>query len=214
MRMDQSKNDYLAAEQRADYEWCWQKLLSTLNKYRATPAASRRRAQRLWSELAWPADNKIRSFHTIFRRAMMACERHHVERSEHDVVLKYLDLLPSETALYLEDPLRRPSEGWKPDDMMKACEDFYELREVYSANRNDGMLRHGGRNRATWANDDKMMKVPLGQRAPPLHPSAGGGGGGGGGGPATCGKCGGKQHLHEKCPNTTASQDKAWLKKP
>ena len=125
--------------------------------------------------------------------------------------MKYLDSIPAEAALYLEDPMRAPVNGWKPDDLMAATEAFFELREVYTNTGGGGMARPGGRNRATWANDRKQMGTPLGLRAPP--DSLGGAGGGGGGG-NTCGKCKGSSHGHEKCPNVTAAQDASWAKKP
>ena len=61
MRMDQRQLDYLEAEQRVDYEYCWKKLLATLNLYRVAPAASRRKAHQLWRDLAWPSDGKVHS---------------------------------------------------------------------------------------------------------------------------------------------------------
>ena len=50
MRLDQRRMDYKAAEQRGDYEFCWQMLLETLWKYEASLAARRRRAETLWRD--------------------------------------------------------------------------------------------------------------------------------------------------------------------
>ena len=88
---------------------------------------------------------------------MMACQRNHISRSEHEIVLKYLDLIPSETAIYLEDSLRVPKIGWTPNLLMKAHDEYSELREVYSSPATGGGMN---RNRATWNNDRKMMNTP------------------------------------------------------
>ena len=89
MRLDQRRLDYKQAEQRGDYEFCWQMLLETLWKYEASPAARRRRAETLWRDLAWPADGQIRSFHLLMRRARMAREKNHIPVTEHELQMKY-----------------------------------------------------------------------------------------------------------------------------
>ena len=93
--------------------------------------------------------------------------------------MKYLDLIPSECAVHLEDKLRRPPEGWTHEQMMKEMEDYFEVRTVYGGSGEGGMPRN--RNRATWANDAKMMRTPLSLQAPPQKNYSRPGGGGGGG---------------------------------
>ena len=93
-----------------NYEGCLRMLAATLQKYAVPPARARRKAQALWSELAWPQEG-IKAFYTFLRQALMACERQHVAKPEYDVVLRYLELIPRDAALYLEDPLRVPKPG-------------------------------------------------------------------------------------------------------
>ena len=82
-----------------ELESCWQMLLTTLRSYAVPPATALRNAQKLWRNWAWPSDNTIQSFHTLLRRTLMACERNHIPKAEHEVVLRYLELLPTECAL-------------------------------------------------------------------------------------------------------------------
>ena len=91
-----------------DFAGCWAMLMDTLNKYVVPPARAGRKAQAMWSDLAWPQDGGIRAFHTSLRQALMACDRQNVAKAEHDVIMRYLELIPRECAIYLEDPLRVP----------------------------------------------------------------------------------------------------------
>ena len=128
-------------EAASNYEGCFSMLVNTLRKYSVPPARARRRAQALWSELAWPSEG-IKAFHTLLRQALMACERQHVAKPEHDVVLRYLELVPRDAALYLEDPLRVPKpEGWTLEPLMATAEEYYDLRLAYPT-KEDGFRRN------------------------------------------------------------------------
>ena len=222
MRLDQQTKEYRRLEAAGDMESCWRLLLKTLRGYTVPPAVARRKAQSYWSALAWPADNTLASFHTLLRRALMACERNNIPKDDHEVVMRYLELVPSACALHLEDPLRVPADGWKLEGLMRAAEEYFELRKVYSGDGSEGGLqRLAGRQRrqdsgagditqrATWANDKKMLQTPLHANwkspADALsrvdHV------------PGSCGSCGGTGHGRNKCPNVNSAKDNPWQKK-
>ena len=72
----------------------------------------------------------------------MACDRQHVAKSEHDVVMRCLELTPRECAIYLEDPLRVPRPtGWTLEPLMKDVEEHCELRKAYPVKDADGLIR-------------------------------------------------------------------------
>ena len=121
-------------------------LTNTLGKYAVPPARARRRAQAMWSDLAWPHDGGgIKAFHTALRQALMACDRQNVAKAEHDVVMRYLELIPRECAIYLEDPLRVPKPtGWTLEPLLKEAEEYYELRKAYPVKDEDGLIRRPG----------------------------------------------------------------------
>ena len=100
----------------------------------------------------------------------MARERNHIPLTEHELQMKYKDLIPPECAVHLEDKLRQPAGGWTFETMMKEIEEYFEVRVAYSE-RDGGMTRN--RNRATWANDTKMMRAPLSIKAPPQSSTRG-----------------------------------------
>ena len=205
MRLDQQTEEYRRREGNGEYEWCWEFLLATLRRYAISPATARRKAQLLWSSLAWPTDGTLRSFHTLLRRALLACERNRVAKADHEVVLRYLEFIPAECALHLEDPIRAPADGWTLAPLMRAAEDYYELRQAYPSMGDGGLGRSGRGNRqnAVWANDLKMMQTPL-------NPPAPSGGNGGIGQKGSCRKCQGHGHHSAECPNTRASSDSKW----
>ena len=96
----------------------------------------------------------------------MACERNHIELTEHALQMKYLDIIPSECAVHLSDSIRTEhAGGWTFEKMMKEIEDYFEVRTAYEKN-DGGMTRQ--RNRATWANDTKMLRA-AGEGSPPAH---------------------------------------------
>ena len=97
----------------------------------------------------------------------MACERNHIPKAEHEVVLRYLELLPTDCAFYLEDPVRVPREGWRLEPLMAVARAYFELREIYGGTGKAGGLQRQRRQNATWANDKKLMQTPLALRAPP-----------------------------------------------
>ena len=180
-------------------EGCWVLLLRTLRSFAVAPAIARRRAQALWSSLAWPADNSIKSFHTLLRRALVAMERNNIAPTADMAMVKYRDLVPEQLAIHLEDSLRTPyPHGWTLDAMMKEADQYCEIRAIYAKTGDGGMPR--ARNRATWANDQRMMKTPLGLRAPPQA-------GGSHQNPNGCPTGGGTGHQDAQCPNHTARTD-------
>ena len=76
----------------------------------------------------------------------MACDRQNVAKAEHDVVMRYLELIPRECVIYLEDPLRVPKlAGWTLEPLLKEAEEYYELRRAYPVKDEDGLIpRPGG----------------------------------------------------------------------
>ena len=102
MRMDQQSSEYLEAESQGDMERCWLMLLARLNTYRVEPCEARKRAEGLWLGLYWPGD--IETFHTLLRRAVTAMRRVHQSIPDHQIIIKYLELLPRDKAKQLEDP--------------------------------------------------------------------------------------------------------------
>ena len=109
MRLDMSTPDFLQAEQDGNHEECLQILLARLNSYRVDPAEGRRKAEALWNAVHWPGN--IQAFHTLLRRAVTAMKRYHQPLADYQLVIKYLELIPSEKARMREDPLRRPKTG-------------------------------------------------------------------------------------------------------
>jgi len=190
-------------------EACWQILLARLNSYRTEPAEARREAQALWSNLRWPGD--IDGFHTLLRRAVTAMRRVHYPKPDDEIVIRYLELTPTEKAKQLEDPLRRPKNGWTYETLMTASKELFSIDKAYENLGADGLPR-AGRQRAAWANDRKMMQTPLGLRAPPKA-------GGpyfstGPGDQGVCSRCGGSGHKHAQCPNHNSKKESEWNKRP
>ena len=122
--------------------------------------------------------------------------------------MRYLEIIPSEMAIHLEDPLRVPSGGWTQTTLEKAAKDYVSLQKVYRDNTAGGLPK-SQRQRAVWANDRRMMSTPLGltPSVPPkaAQPSAGEGG--------TCTRCGGNGHMKEQCFNSIAAKDPKWAAK-
>ena len=155
MRLDQDTREYKLMEEAGDYQGCWTMLVNTLTKYAVPPARARRRAQAMWNDLTWPQDGGIKTFHIALRQALMACERQNVAKSEHDVVMRYLELIPRECAIYLEDPLRVPQPyGWTIEPLLKEAEEYYELRKAYPV-KEDGLVRRTQRRLRTGPNPNK-----------------------------------------------------------
>ena len=112
MRLDQDTKEYRQMEIEGDYEGCWKMLTNTLNKYAVPPARARRRAQAMWNDLAWPQDGGgIKAFHTSLRQALMACDRQHVAKAEHDVVKTYLGRIPPQNAPFTLGTLCAPQKN-------------------------------------------------------------------------------------------------------
>ena len=89
----------------------------------------------------------------------MACERQRVAKSGSDVVQRYMDLVPRDAALYLEDPLRVPKpEGWTLEPLMAAAEEYYDLRLAYPT-KEDG-FRPTRRNQPS--NSDRQSPQEIG----------------------------------------------------
>ena len=179
-------------------------LLDRLRTFQVEPAVSRRQAQKLWGDLHWPG--QLEQFHTLLRRELAACEKNHIPKQEHDIVLRYLELIPSEYALYLEDPLRVPQGGWTMEPLMKEARDYVSLRATYArGNEGAGLSRQ----RAVWDNNRKLMSTPLGGLT--LSPGVRGQGGSRGAG--VCNTCGGHDHKQNACYNHIAKSDPKWAKK-
>ena len=106
-------------------------LLSRLNTYRVEPAEARRRAELLWSSLYWPGE--IEAFNTLVRRAVTARRRVHMPLQDHEIVLKYLELIPAEKAKMLEDPLRRPPMGWTYEALLTATRELVAIDRAYDS---------------------------------------------------------------------------------
>ena len=152
MRLDTQCQEYLRAERDSNYEFCWEMLLKRLNMYRTEPAEQRRRAESLWSGLYWPGD--IDQFNTLVRRAVTALKKVHCPLPDHMIVLRYLELLPSDKAKMLEDPLRRPAAGWGQEHLISAAKELFSIGKAYDGNSTNGLPRRT--QRAAWANDKKM----------------------------------------------------------
>ena len=211
MRLDQQTAAYISAERAGDMQTCWDILLTRLNAYRVEPAEARRRAEHLWAALYWPGD--LDSFNTLVRRAVLAMRKAHVDLADHTVVFKYLELLPPEKAIALDDPLRRPSMGWTYEGLMAAAKEMFSLEKAYAAASAAGSgIPQRQRQRAAWANDLKMVQAPLGSSTfkSPLARSHGSGGGGV---EDKCSLCNGTGHRNAQCPNHKAKKDEAFNKK-
>ena len=141
MRLDQREDAYRTLEKAGKYQECLDILLNTLDGYRVAPVEARRHAEALWNGLAWP-DN-IESFHTLLRRARTALRKVHQAPPDDMVVMKYLELMPPEKAVALEDPIRRPAVGWTPDTIMAAARGLFKVDDAYSLNAASGQLAIG-----------------------------------------------------------------------
>ena len=125
MRLDQQSEPYLTYERVGQMENCWQVLLARLNRYRIEPSEARRAAEALWNGLYWPGE--IDAFHTLMRRAVTRMRRVHMPLPDHQLVTRYLEPIPREKAVALEDPLRRPSMGWTYGDVKVACKELFSI---------------------------------------------------------------------------------------
>ena len=209
MRMDQQSEEYCRLEKAGDMEACWEMLLARLNSYRTEPAIARRDAEALWSGLYWPGD--LDGLLTLIRRAVTALRKVHFPKAGHDIVIKFLEIIPPDKAIMLDDPIRRPPEGWTSVEVFAACKGFFSIDKAYLGT-GGGLPRGGGnRQRAVWAIDRKMMQTPLGTRNGSKAGSSSGGHGSGGAG--DCGMCSGSGHKDAQCPNHLSKKDKAWSAK-
>ena len=133
MRLDMNTPEYLRAEILGDHEECWLILLARLNSYRVDPAEGRRKAEALWNAVHWPGN--IQGFHTLLRRAVTAMKRYHQPLADHQIVIKYLELIPSEKARMLEDPLRRPKpNGYNCESIMSTAAELFAIGRAYLDN--------------------------------------------------------------------------------
>lgn len=201
MGMNQQTPEYLAHEAAGRMEECWKMLLKRLMQYRLDPVEARRKAEALWRDLHWPPSVEIHVFHTMVRRCVTAMKKVHCPLEDYTIVLKYLELLPARMARALEDPLRRPPDGWISDALMAAASEMFSLERAY-ADGPAGLPRPT--QPAAWANDRPMASTPLGyMKAPPKgvrnesqskHK-----------GP--CKLCGGADHNAAQCPVHVARKD-------
>ena len=126
---------------------------------------------------------------------MRACARQHIPKADHDVVLRYLEMLPPECAIYLEDRLRVPADGWTFTSVQEATLEYFQTRAAYSDNHTGGL-----RQRANWSNDRKQIEgFGAGKPAPTGQ---------------SCHRCKGQGHNANQCPNLRAEQDQAWKGRP
>ena len=230
MRLDQDIKVFKQMEDVGDFAGCWAMLVNTLNKYAVPAARARRKAQAMWSDLAWPQDGGIRAFHTSLRQALMACDRQSVAKAEHDVIMRYLELIPRECAIILEDPLRVPKQhGWTLEPLLKEADEYFEIRKAYPV-KDDGLLRIGAGPQRRVILEPQTAPSPnhlqqaiqqgITRQSPqqvqqgatwdnnremmqaPLTASWK---------PDTkCPQCKGKVHTQEHCPNRWQSTNKAW----
>ena len=161
LRLDQQTPSYRQLELTGDFDGCWEILEKTLRSYSNPPAQRRRRAQAYWSAWQWPADNDIKSFHTLLRRALMACKRNNIPKQDFEVVMRYLELVPQECAIYLEDPLRAPPGGWELGPMMQEAEAYFELRKVYSQDASGGLPGNGRKLSSPRRKNTRMLHGPM-----------------------------------------------------
>lgn len=123
LRMDQNSKEYRQLYDAGNIEGCWSMLLGRLNSFRAEPVVSRRKAEELWRTLTWTGD--CESFHTVLRKTLTACARNNIPRTDYEVVIKYLELIPREAAITMEGKLEtyqmmgRYAEGWPLDILMR-----------------------------------------------------------------------------------------------
>ena len=45
----------------------------------------------------------LNQFHTLLRQALAAFKRNHIGKPDHEVVMRYLEVIPSEMTVHLED---------------------------------------------------------------------------------------------------------------
>ena len=203
MRLDQQSVEYRSARAEGHHEDCFQMLIARLCTYRTEPSEARKEAQSLWNGLYWPGH--IQGYVTLFRRAVMACKRNHIPKQDFDVVLRFLELLPGHVAMYLEDEVRAPPDGYTFETAVEAARKYFALERTYtSTTSGDGGLK---RNRATWHNDGRMLQAPL--TAPPAKAKAAAT-------PLTgdeCSKCKGTGHKASECPNRVSEKDDSWKSK-
>ena len=188
-------------------ENCWQVLLARLNRYRVEPSEAMRAAEALWNGLYWPGE-------TLMRRAVTSMRRVHILLPDHQLVTRYLELIPREKAIALEDPLRRPSMGWTYyEGVMAACKELFSIERAYQG-AGGGGIPHA-RQRAAWANETRMAQTPLGLLAPPKsQQQSGGKGGGKGEGDGECKICQCNVHKGAQCPDHKAKKECVFLSKP
>lgn len=87
-------------------------------------------AQRKWNEWRWSGDT--RDFNLDAREAAQACARECIPKAEHDIDLRYLEMLPSDCAINLEDDLRRPAAGWTFISVQEAALKYFQSRALYT----------------------------------------------------------------------------------
>ena len=175
MRLDQQSDPYLTYEIEGQMENCWQVLLARLDRYRVEPSEARRAAGALWNGLYWPGE--IDAFHTLMGRAVTSMRRVHMPLPDHQLATRYLELIPREKAVALEDPLRRPFMGWTYEGVTVACQELFSIGRAYQGAGGGGTPH--ARQRAAWANDKRMAQTPLGLLAPPKSQQQSSGKGGG-----------------------------------
>jgi len=196
LRYEQESEDYSRLEKAGNFEACCLRLLNGLKRCALQPVEARRNAQQQWNSWKWQGD--IRNYNLDAREAARACARQNIPKADHDVVLRYLEMLPPECAIFLEDRLRVPAEGWTFSSVQEAALEYFQTRAAYSDNHTGGL-----RQRANWSSDRKQMEAfGGGDSKPPTTPS----------GPQ-CGRCRGFGHSQENCPNQLSAKDESWKSK-
>ena len=91
---------------------------------------------------------------------MQALEKSNVPQPDYQVVMKFLELVPSDLSLYLDDDLRKPTSGWTFEKLQEESLKYYTNRAARTDQNTGGLvgLRTANtRQRATWNTDRKTQ---------------------------------------------------------
>ena len=158
LRLVQESPEYDELEQKDELELCWRMLVAKLNEFQVEPVVARRNANDLWKALHWTGD--LETYHFSFRKALTACARNHIARTDYDAISKYMDQVPNNFAKYIERKMETKLmmaeatgtavHDWTLAELFVEHQKFQSIEKSYGGRGQEGGM---DRQRAVWNND-------------------------------------------------------------
>ena len=188
MRLRQSEDDYLKAEEEGKGSVCWDMLVEVLKKKAAPAALCRRQAQDNYKSLKQRDTETIAEFHIRWDECLLDLKRYNAKPGADQLLVDYLDRIVTNCAKHLEYHVNPTT----LEAAQAGAESWSEIEQAYTA-------KAGGlRTRVVWDSARKQMQAPL--QDSQGNPVAA----------KVCGECKGVGHSQNYCPSLAAAKDPAF----